>query len=406
MKKIILAPNPTGTGHNMRMLSIGKRLKEAINDLEVVVLLGSRQDIFQPLFENAGFLVIDLNPTGIVDSSKSSHLEKKLDWNSMISKYFVPTFFNGDKILKYLQIIEEYQPDLLISDYNINASFAATISDVKSVFVTERHNFTLVDVTVEDLVLGGYQVNQEEITNAQKDLDRLFKWLVKNSELVITDKLFLDSFASDRYLSEIRDKVYFSGSMYIEENNNPNLDFEALKIDKSKPYIIGTVSSTTMISENMNKNFEFYIETFKELQKYIPELQIVLIGASEQPEKQNGVIKLPYVPNWKELIENCRLLISHPGWITVTEVAYLNIPTVFYLSSFMEYHELEAYKRLEEVGTPVFTGYDVLNFCNLLKDVLYHKFDFDKAYHQLCPTHDGLDNAVVLIQRIIDGGKI
>ncbi|MCJ1995237.1 hypothetical protein GYN67_00840 [Lactococcus piscium] len=52
MKRIILAPNPTGTGHNMRMLAIGKRLKELDKRLDVTVLLGSRQDIFGPLFED------------------------------------------------------------------------------------------------------------------------------------------------------------------------------------------------------------------------------------------------------------------------------------------------------------------------------------------------------------------
>ena len=405
MKKIVLAPNPTGTGHNMRMLTIGKKLMAVNSDLELVVLLGSRQDVFTSLFEKANIRVIDLNPTGIIDSSKKSHLEKHLDWNSMITQYFVPTFFNGDKILRYLQILEAEAPDLLISDYNINASFAAAMDEVKSVFVTERHNFTLVDVNIEDLIQGGFEVNQEEIRAAQKDLNQLFKWLVKNSELVITDKLFLDSFDSDKVLKEIHEKVHFTGSIYVEENNLPKLDFEQLKLDPKQPYIIGTVSSTTMLSENRDKNFEFYKEVFQSLKKESPDLQMVIIGASDQPERENGLIKLPYVPNWKELIEQCSLLISHPGWITVTEVAYLNIPTLFYLSSFTEYHELEAYKRLEQIGCPVFTGYDPSQFCALIKAILNQKFDFEKAYQQLCPNRNGLEEAASLIIKVLRRGE-
>lgn len=401
-KKIILAPNPTGTGHNRRMLTVGQKLKEINSDFEIIVLLGSRQDVFEPLFQSADIKVIDLSPTGIVDYSKSSHLEKNLNWNSMISNYFVPTFFNGDKILRYLQIIEEEKPDVLISDYNINASFAGIMADIKSVFVTERHNFTLVDVKMEDLILGGFEVNQTEILNAQKDLNRLFKWLVKNTDLIITDKLLLDSFESDKYLKAYPEKVYFTGSMYIEQDNQPSIDFESLKIDKNSPYIIGTVSSTTMISENKDRNFDFYGDTFLKLKATHPNLQLVLIGASEKPEEDDGIIKLPYIPNWKELIQNCSLLISHPGWITVTEVSYLNVPTIFYLSSFMEYHELEAYKRLEEVGVPVFSGYDISNFCNLIEKVLEHKVDFDDAYHKLSPTHNGLNVAISLICKLLE----
>lgn len=338
MKKILLAPNPTGTGHNMRMLTIAKKLKTIDAKLEITVLLGSRQDVFTTLFQEADIKVVDLNPTGIIDFSQSSHLEMNLNWDSMISKYFVPTFFNGDKILHYLQLIDEQEDNLLISDYNINASFAAVMAGIKTVFVTKRHNFTLVDVKIEDLI--------------------------------ITDKLFLDSFESDKYLQSNLEKVHFTGSMYLEEQSKEKaLDFDYLKIDKTFPYIVATVSSTTMLAENKNKNknFEFYEKTFKVLKKAVPELQMVLIGASKKPQKVGGLIKLPYIPNWKELIQNSALLISHPGWITVTEVAYLNIPTIFYLSSFMEYHELEAYKRLGEVGTPVFSGYDIPEFCALIK---------------------------------------
>ena len=211
MKKILLAPNPTGTGHNMRMLTIAKKLKALDSKLEITVLLGSRQDVFTTLFQEADIKVVDLNPTGNIDFSQSSHLEKNLNWDSMISKYFVPTFFNGDKILHYLQLIDEQEADLLISDYNINASFAAVMAGIKTVFVTERHNFTLVDVKIEDLISGGFTVNQEEIRSAQKDLNRLFKWLVKSTDLIITDKLFLDSFESDKYLQSNLEKVHFTG---------------------------------------------------------------------------------------------------------------------------------------------------------------------------------------------------
>lgn len=401
MTKILLAPNPTGTGHNMRILTLSKQLKALDKSLEMVVLLGSRQDVFTSLFEKEKIAVIDIEPRGVVDYSKDSHLSKFLDWESMISNYFVPTFFNGDKILKYLIFIREQKASLLISDYNINASIAASICGIKSVFVTERHNFTLVDVSVEDLEAGGFEVRRPEIESVQKELNILFRWLIENTDLIITDKLFLDSFRSDRALKKLRHKVHFTGSIYTEREASEKLDFEQLKIDLENPYIIGTVSSTTMFSEDKKKNLDFYRDTFKELKKEIPKLQLVLLGTSSTPERRNDVINLPYLPNWRELLERSSLLISHPGWITVTEVAYLDIPTVFYLSSYMEYHELEAYKRLKETGLPVFEGYNVSEFCSLLQSVLKHGFNFEKSYKLLNPNQNGAEKATKLIYDLI-----
>lgn len=105
MKRVVLAPNPTGTGHNVRMLNIGNQLLQSDKELELTVLLGSRQDVFADLFKKSGIDVIDLSPSGVVDSSKKSHLSTELNWKTMISNYFVPTFFNGDKILKYIGLI-------------------------------------------------------------------------------------------------------------------------------------------------------------------------------------------------------------------------------------------------------------------------------------------------------------
>ncbi|WP_139008723.1 glycosyltransferase [Lactococcus lactis] len=401
MARILLAPNPTGTGHNMRMLSIAKRLIEKTPNIEVIVLLGSRQDVFTNLFENEGIKVIDLSPTGIIDYSKDSHLEKSMNWNTMISKYFVPTFFNGDKILKYLELIKDLSPDLLISDYNINASLAGIISGTHSVFVTERHNFTLVDVELDDLILGGFQVDKEEIGKAQQDLNSLFNWIISRTDLIITDKPLQEEFKSDIELMSNK-KTHFVGSMYSDMKKEVELNFEKLLIDPTRPYIIGTMSSTTMLKENLQKNIDFYKEAFLELKPLFPELQLVIIGSSDIPRKENDIVEVPYIPNWRALLEHSKLLISHSGWITVTEVAYLDVPALFYLSSFMEYHELEAFKRLNLIGVPVFSGYNVKEFCRKVSDLLKQKREkFTEGYRILNPTQHGIDLASDMIEEEI-----
>lgn len=116
------------------------------------------------------------------------------------------------------------------------------------------------------------------------------------------------------------------------------------------------------------------------------------------------MISLPYVPDWKKLIQNAKLLISHPGWISVTEVAYLKIPTIFYLPSFMEYHEVEAYKRLEFLGLPVFVGDDCSRFSSLIQDIFEKNWDkrIEEGYKILNPNQDGLKNTIQLIHKVLD----
>lgn len=402
MKKIILAPNPTGTGHNMRMLTIGKEILCRSADTKLIVLLGSMQDVFKPLFESAGIEVIDLSPTGIIDYSVSSHLERNLDWNTMIKNYFVPTFFNGDKILRYLDIFDKEKVDAIISDYNINASVAAILSGTKNVFVTERHNFTLVDVEEQDLIDGGFNVNTNEIGEAKRTLNNAFDWIMQNTDLIITDKPYLKEMDSGKLIEKYfsSGKAHFVGPIYSARKAK-KLELEKYGIDPQKPYIVGTVSGTTMIKEDKEKNIKVYVDVYKEVKKQIEGLQLILLGNISVP-KTEGVHVIPYMPNWTSLIENSVLLVSHPGWITVTEVSKLNIPTLFYLPNFMEYHEVEAFRRLECLGLPVFVGNNVKNFADKIIKVIKNKETMYKGYSVLAPEgDDGLDKAVTLIEACV-----
>lgn len=405
MKKIILAPNPTGTGHNMRMLTIGKEILKRCPEDRLIVLLGSMQNVFKPLFEAAGIEIVDLSPTGIIDYSVSSHLEMKLGWDSMIKNYFVPTFFNGDKILRYVDIFVKEQADIVISDYNINASIAAILNGTKNVFVTERHNFTLVDVEESDLIEGGFDVNRSEIRAAKQSLNHVFDWMMQNTDLIITDKPYVEKMDKGKLMEKYfqNGKAHFVGPIYAPRIGN-ELVWEDYGVDISKPYIVGTVSGTTMIKEDRDKNIQIYTDVYKEVRKKIPDLQLILLGNIEIPAAE-GIHVIPYLPNWKTLIEKSALLVSHPGWITVTEVSKLNIPTIFYLPNFMEYHEVEAYRRLECLGLPVFVGYDIQQFAEKIIAAMERDSDLYKGYEVLAPEGDGLSEAVTLIEKCFAGGK-
>lgn len=400
MKNILLAPNPTGTGHNIRMLNIGKELLSKNNSLNITVLLGSRQDVFTELFTQAKINVIDLSPSGIIDHSKESHLSFDLDWDNMISKYFVPTFFNGDKILKYIELISKCDTDIVISDYNINATIAAIILGKKNVFVTERHNFTLVDIPLEDLNNAGFNVNTEEIITAKRNLRLLFNWILTNTDLLITDKVILPEFSDNLKINN--PKINFVGSIY-----KPRQGTDLSNFDYSQKYIVATATNTTMIKEDSILTVKTYVSAFEKFSKKVKGYKLVLIGdipESTLISKNNDIISLLYFPNWEKLILNAQLLWSHPGWISVTEIAYLGIKSIFYLPSFMEYHEVEAFNRLKFLDLPTVAGSNPYKLSDLTIQILDGQYDskMANAYHILNPDKNGLEKATNKILALIE----
>lgn len=401
MKRVVLAPNPTGTGHNVRMLNIGNQLLNSNPNFEITVLLGSRQDVFIDLFEKSGINVVDLSPSGVVDSSKKSHLSEELNWETMISNYFVPTFFNGDKILKYIGIFSKYNTDIVISDYNINATIAAIILGKKNIFVTERHNFTLVDISLSDLKKAGFNINDNEITEAKEHLEKVFNWILENIDLLITDKVIIPDFLDK--LNEDNPKVHFVGSMYRQREGKTLTNF-----DYSQDYIVATSTNTTMLEKDSLLAINTYISAFEKLSKRYPNLKLLLIGDVPnvvEIDNRLNVEVLSYVPNWEELIKHAKLVWSHPGWISVTELAYLNIKSVFYLPSFMEYHEVEAFNRLQFLGLPTISGDDFEGLSDITSKILDGNLDtIFEAYRILNPDKDGLKRGVDKILSIIESG--
>ncbi|MCY7189439.1 hypothetical protein [Streptococcus gallolyticus] len=399
MKRVVLAPNPTGTGHNVRMLNIGNQLLQSDKELELTVLLGSRQDVFADLFKKSGIDVIDLSPSGVVDSSKKSHLSTELNWKTMISNYFVPTFFNGDKILKYIGLISKCSADVVISDYNINATIAAIILGKKNIFVTERHNFTLVDISLSDLKKAGFDIDDTEIAEAKKYLEKVFEWILKNIDLLITDKVIIPDFL-DR-LNGDDPKIHFVGSMYRQREGKSLINF-----NYSQDYIVATSTNTTMLEKDSLLAINTYISAFEKLSKKHPNLKLLLIGDVPnvvEIDNHLNIEVLSYVPNWEELIKHAKLVWSHPGWISVTELAYLDIKSVFYLPSFMEYHEVEAFNRLQFLGLPTISGEDFEGLSDVTSKILNGDLDTSfEAYRILNPSKDGLKRGVDKILSIIE----
>lgn len=397
---IVFAPNPTGSGHNMRALSIGQAIKRLENGVPLTVALGSLQNIFTPLFQESDIDVVDIAGE-LVDYSKKSNLSKTLDWSNYIGGYIANTFMSGERVLFYLSLIDKLKPEVLVSDYNMAACQAAIISGVPLAFVTERYDFTLCQLSDEELTLGGFDVNEMELERARVALHRQFDWMIRHSRLILTDKPYIESLDGGTPVEAALNSGlgHFVGPMIREVVAHDTGSVRAELGIGDAPYIIASISGTTMFQESKQALLDAYIEGYRILKEQRPDLKMVLLGRSEV-EGGDGVISVPYYPKWSGLLKEASLLLSAPGWITVTEIAALKIPTLFVLPSNSEYHEVEAQKRLGLLGFPTYVGCDKNELANIVESEL--RKDKDEKYFQAhlkvaAPDWRGADRAAAMI---------
>ncbi|AJH73268.1 hypothetical protein DJ86_4061 [Bacillus cereus ATCC 4342] len=401
---IALVPNPTGTGHNMRMYAIARELKQQSSE-EVVVFLASLQNVFTTMFDEIGVKVVNFNPNDLVDYSKKSHLSDKLNWNTMIKDYFVDTFYNGNKILKYMNLFNEYKPDVVVSDYNINATLAAINLNLKNVFVTERYNFTLVDVPNEKLFEGGFEVSSDEMDQARETLNQLFGQMCKNIDLILTDKPYVKEMDQGSFMEQYlqNQKAHFVGPM-IRPNQLSNNEIRKELGLGNGPIIVATVSGTTMFEENKKLLLDAFIQLFSEMKSKQNDLEMVLLGRSEM-EVPEGIHSIPYLPNWIPLLQEASILLAHPGWITVTEVASLKVPAIFCLASYKEYHESEAYDRLQKLGFETNYGGNLPELIEKVEDLIQNKESVTSLlenYGKMVPNGNGAAKAANHILNVLE----
>lgn len=407
---ILFTPNPTGSGHNMRTLAIIEKLFLHKKNIRVTVVLSSLENIFFGLYKNLGCNVITL-PSNIKDHSKISHLTKEFNWETYIEKYISASFLNCSLILKYTSIYLEEKPDLVVSDYNLSASAAAHIGDFNHALVTERYDFTLFQISNDELKEAGFIVNCNEIDNARKSLHTLFEGIIRSAKIILTDKPYLPDFDKDTAIGHALDKgkVKFVGPMirdipYKNKTNKTELSkLLNIKISYNDIIIVASVGGTTMFVENKNKLIKTYIDLYGNLHKKIKNLKMILI-CREKIDAPNGVYVYDYIPNWLPLLNRANILLSAPGWITATEIALLKIPVIFILSDLSEYHEVEASKRLKSLG---FNSYINPNIDFLSKEVFKiinnNNFIDIKPYTLLAPYSDGAEKAAdYLIKAVND----
>lgn len=163
----------------------------------------------------------------------------------------------------------------------------------------------------------------------------------------------------------------------------------------SGPLVVASVGGTTMFMENKQNAVQTYRAAFARLREDHPDAEIVLIGRGTTGIDDDGVHTLDYVPDWMPLLTCASALIAQPGWITVTEIAALGVPTIFVRGGRGEYHEVEALRRLDALGFPTSIEPTAEALHDLLEDAVAGRLAdrCAKALTALAPSGDRASEA-------------
>ncbi|WP_405805542.1 glycosyltransferase [Streptomyces sp. NBC_00210] len=412
--KVLYLPAETGTGHNMRALAVAAKVRELFPGSEQHVYLGSKSAIFRSMFESIGTRV-HVGPTER-DHANTSQLGKSFDWTTYVTKYLNQTFISGDKMLNAVALIDSVEPDIVVSDYNIAASLAAEVSGVPHILITERYDFTLGQLDNKSLVDAGFTVeNPAEVDAIRSALTTLFDWVTRRARAVLTDKPPIEEL--DRGTPVLRaiaaGNGHFTGPIVREEcaaDPAPRSAVDEKFGLAGSQYIVAGVGGTAMFTENRDRLLANYLTAFEKLRTAHPEARLVLIGRQEFSEDIDGVVFLNYVTDWHSLVKHAKVVLSPPGWISVTEMAVMNAPVAYVLSGYNEYHELEAMRRLALLGYSTVTEPDAAALLDILQEAFSESDSFARATaaasRAIAPTVNGAEVAAKLIAQVVAEARV
>ncbi|MER5887514.1 hypothetical protein ABT160_27180 [Streptomyces sp. NPDC001941] len=411
--KVLHLPAETGTGHNMRVLAVATKLRELFPHAEQHVHLASKSEVFRPMFE-AQDVRVHLAATER-DHANTSQLGRSFDWHTYVSGYLDRTFISGDKMLRALALINETRPDVVVSDYNIAASLAAETAGVPHVLITERYDFTLGQVSNDALAAAGFDVTPAEVDAARSALTTLFDWVTRRAHAVLTDKPPVEELdlGTPVLRAIAAGNGHFVGPIVRDAcaaEPAPRAEVDERYGLGGAPYVLAGVGGTAMFAANKERLLAHYLEAFGKLRAEHPDARLVLIGRQEFTEEIDGVVLLNYVTDWHSLVRHAHLVLSPPGWISVTELAVMRTPVAYVLSGRDEYHEIEAMSRLRLLGYTTVTEPDAQALLDILRTAFRTPEDFARtaegAARIIAPNGNGAEVAAKLVAQAATTARI
>ena len=278
---VAFIPRGTGSGHNMRTYAVAKKYVSLFPNDNGICFLESLQAMFEPMFRTLGLKVININDSKEVDYAEKSVLSEQLNWESVITKFLGPSMFNSRKVFLLLKYFKKYSSiSTIVTDLDLSAVVAASIAHKKIVLITERYGSTISLISPSKLKEAGFTFNNEEMSEIQTAMRELFDWCIDLTDLVVTDCPYDDCQDKNTHFKALLDsgKAKFVGPMIrdipIFSSETKQKVFSSLNIQPNSILITASIGGTSMFVENKKHMQDFYIEVFKGLHKWNPNVRI------------------------------------------------------------------------------------------------------------------------------------
>lgn len=289
MARILYTACGVGFGHGSRSTIVIKELKKK-HEVKIVSY-------------DAGHTFLERNFPDVIEMKwfklffAANKVDKPL---TFIYNLFYLPFVAINNFLLFRNLIKEFKPDVIISDFDVNSLYAGKIFGIPVVLVTNMH--------------------------------MLRHWKTKLNwwdSLVckLTDEIMLDFFINPTHTLII--------SIYKPDKKAKNVDFfgpmvdeEILKLDTKYEDIVVVYMSTM--------NFK----VFKPILKQIPEIKFKVYGQNYEQVEGNVEVKEFSREKWLKDMARCSALICHGGMLTLSEAVILKKPCYVFATQnwFERYH--------------------------------------------------------------------
>ncbi len=289
--KILISVCGEGFGHTTRCIAIGESLK---NSYEIAYIAYGKSKDF---IEKHGFKVFETFP-----EIKLKGKDGKFDITSSI---FNKEYSPKKAIKREINIIKEYNPDLVISDCKYSTVVAAKLLK-KPVICISNQNYTKYKLKTDLIVYP--TMKALNIIN-----ERCEKFIVPDFPLPYT---------ICEYNLKIIKNMEFIGPLIRYDVDNVNDDGSyILSVIGGFEYRYKILEELGKIALNNNLNVKLVCGSYEVAKKLKNDLNLTSY-------KDKNVEIIPITTNMEELIKNAELIVSHGGHSTIMEALSFGKPLI------------------------------------------------------------------------------
>lgn len=298
MKKILFFTSPIGLGHASRDVAVASMLKDIYDKIEVTFI--TSKNAARHIAEH-GFNALSIYRAKSIDADDRGYFKHRLLWLIDYILYY------RDCKVKASKVIDEYKPDLVISDEDFASIAVASRRGIKSILITDLF---------ESRFLNGITAKLERVLN-----NTLMR-IIRSADLVLVPMHGQD-----------HDNVVYIGPIVRGTDKSREELREIFGFSNNEKVVTVSVGGTASGKFLIDAALKAYrkVKGIYEEQSKERLVLVIVTGPSLNcnPNGYDDVRVYKYISNMHELIYASDLLISLAGRSTIDEAVAYNTPAVF-----------------------------------------------------------------------------